>query len=121
MDKPMTPSPEIGKIHRILRIILPPFGILVGAVKIFGVKGEVALFKAFGVSNAFRIIFGAVQAAGAGLMFFRKTTMAGIVICILTLGLAAVLMAWHGLFHVFPIPVIGIVILSVFGWLEKKA
>ena len=108
------------KIYKILRVILPLFGIVVGGVKILGVKGEVALFHSFGVSDQFRIIFGAIQSGGALMMFFPALAMPGIIICIVTLMTASIMMIYNSIFNVLVIPVAGVFILSFYARLQAK-
>lgn len=106
------------KLYKVLRIVLPLFGIFVGAVKILGVRGEVELFQSFGVSDSFRIIFGAIQSGGALMMFFPMLAIPGIVICIITLILASILMIYNSIFNVLAIPVAGVFILAFYARLE---
>ena len=108
------------KLYRVLRIVIPLFGIFVGAVKIFGVEGEVKLFQAFGVSDQFRIVFGSIQSGGAFMMFFPKLAIPGIVICIISLVLASVLMIYNHIFNVLAIPVAGVFILAAYAKLEMN-
>ena len=100
--------------------MIPLFGIFVGAVKIFGVEGEVKLFQSFGVSDQFRIIFGSIQSGGAFMMFFPKLAIPGIIICIITLILASILMIYHNIFNVLAIPVVGVFILIYYLKLEMN-
>ncbi|MBU0995257.1 MAG: hypothetical protein KJ737_22400 [Proteobacteria bacterium] len=93
------------------RIFIPFFGICVGLVKVVGVKGEVELFRAFGVSDMFRVIFGLVQAGGASMLFFPKLIRPGAYICITTLVAASCFMIYHGILNVLAIPVVGIFLL----------
>lgn len=99
------------------RIFIPLFGLFVGMVKVVGVKGEVALFRAFGVSDLFRVVFGLIQAGGALMLFSRKSLRVGVYICIATLCAASCLMVYNGIFNVLPIPVVGIGML----WAYLKA
>jgi hypothetical protein len=108
----MAVSPQFKqRFLTIYRIFIPLFGILVGMVKVVGVKGEVALFHAFGVSDLFRVIFGLIQAGGALMLFSKKFLRPGVYICIATLCAAFGLMVWNGIFNVLPIPVVGIAML----------
>ena len=108
-------SPEFRqKFFTFYRYFIPCFGIVVGLVKVFGVKGEVALFHAFGVSDTFRVIFGLVQAGGAILLFFPRLILPAALLCILTLVAASGMMAVHGLFNVIAIPLLGIFLLGTY-------
>ena len=108
-------SPEFRqKLLTFYRYFIPCFGIVVGLVKVFGVKGEVALFHAFGVSDTFRVVFGLVQAGGASLLFFPRLIVPAALLCILTLAVASCMMVIHGLFNVLVIPLVGISLLGAY-------
>lgn len=109
-----------GRIYRIMRIVLPVIGVIIGAAKITGIETEVRVFESFGVSDNFRIIFGALQIVGAIFLFILPLEVAGIIVSMSLFAIISGLMIYHHMFLFLAAPIIGMVVLTIFSFVRRK-
>lgn len=105
-----------NKIYLILRKALPIIGITIGSVKIFGLHGEVELFRHLDVSDGFRVLFGIFQAICGFIIIIPELELAGVITSAALLIVAISLMISHQMYAIAIIPMVGIVTLLVFAW-----
>ncbi|MEW5737107.1 MAG: hypothetical protein AB1921_19835 [Thermodesulfobacteriota bacterium] len=109
------------KAYRVLRIVLPVLGVLLGLIKILGLGIEVKTFDSFGYASWFRPTVGAAQAFFGLLIALPLTEVAGILLSISLLVMMAVLMATHGLPGLAAVPCAGIATLCFFAWTRRAS
>ena len=109
------------RIYRVLRVVLPVLGLLLGAVKLFGHPFEVATFDRFGVPGWFRVAFGALQAGFGFIILFEKLQVAGIAGSIALLIVAAGLMVNSGQAALALVPCTGIATILLFAFARRSA
>ena len=107
------------KLYKFLRIALPVTGIIIGGAKFLGAPGEVHLFRQFGVSDNFRIIFGILQAVCGILIIVPQLELIGIISSAALLIVAIYLMISHHLFAVALVPLLGVATLLVFAYFRR--
>jgi short-subunit dehydrogenase len=98
---------------------MPVIGIIVGAAKFFGTPVEVHVFRQFGVSDNFRIIFGILQTVCGILIIVPQLELIGIISSAALLIVAIYLMISHQLFAVALVPLFGVATLLVFAYCRR--
>jgi NAD(P)-dependent dehydrogenase (short-subunit alcohol dehydrogenase family) len=105
-----------NKTYLFLRIALPIIGIIIGGAKIFGVPGEVELFRHLDMSDSFRIVFGVLQVICGIIIIVPELELTGIMTSATLLIVAISLMIAHHMYLTAIVPIAGGITLLVFAW-----
>ncbi len=106
--------------YRVLSILLPIIGVMVGVAKIVGIDIEVYVFQTSGVDAWFRVLVGFIQLACGLMLFMPRLLMWGVYVGVGSFIVMISLMLHGKLFLLIPAPFFGILLLVGLGYLHQQ-